>query len=96
MNITPQRYSLLSSYERRELRESYVVTQNGKCMWCNAPLTESPPKEITDLSVDWTLFPGGKEFLKHPVHLQHNHDTDMTEGAVHAYCNGVMWEYYGR
>jgi hypothetical protein len=40
------------------------------------------------------LFP--PNFLKYPVHLQHNHDTDMTEGAVHARCNAVMWQYHGR
>ena len=34
--------------------------------------------------------------LAHPIHLQHNHSTDMTEGAVHAYCNCVLWQYEGR
>lgn len=34
--------------------------------------------------------------LRYPVHLQHNHDTGMTEGAVHARCNAVMWQYLGR
>ena len=42
----------------------------------------------------WDLFP--PNFLKYKVHLQHNHSTGMTEGAVHALCNAVMWQYEGR
>jgi hypothetical protein len=34
--------------------------------------------------------------LKSPIHLQHDHDTGLTEGAVHAYCNAVLWQYEGR
>jgi len=30
------------------------------------------------------------------MHLHHNHETDMTEGAVHAYCNAVLWQYEGK
>lgn len=37
-----------------------------------------------------------KNFLQHPIHLQHNHTTGMTEGAVHNYCNAVMWQYEHR
>ena len=44
--------------------------------------------------INWKLFP--KFFLVHPIHLQHNHETNMTEGAVHAYCNAVMWQYESR
>ena len=44
--------------------------------------------------INWKLFP--PFFLRFPIHLQHNHDTNMTEGAVHAYCNAVMWQYEGR
>ena len=40
------------------------------------------------------LFPAF--FLSHPIHLQHNHETNMTEGAVHARCNAVLWQYEGR
>jgi len=46
------------------------------------------------MDINLKLFPPG--FLKNPVHLQHNHDSDLTEGAVHAKCNGVMWQYHGR
>jgi hypothetical protein len=34
--------------------------------------------------------------LLHPVHLQHSHVTGLTEGAVHAFCNAVLWQYEGR
>ena len=30
----------------------------------------------------------------HPIHLHHDHDTDLTIGAVHAYCNAILWEYH--
>lgn len=90
----PVNYELLSSKERREVREQYVLEQNGKCYWCHGSLQQEPGREITDKVIDWSLFPEG--FLKHPIHLQHNHDNDMTEGAVHAYCNAVMWQYHGR
>lgn len=78
--------------EIRAVREQYIETQNGKCMHCNRHLTEDPPSTVTDKSIDWGLFP--PNFLKHPVHLQHDHGTGMTEGAVHAYCNAVLWQYY--
>ncbi len=50
-------------------------------------------EDITDKKINWKLFP--ENFLKYPIHLQHNHDTGMTEGAVHNYCNAVMWQYEG-
>jgi len=87
-------YSKLKPYQRRSVRERYIELQEGKCYWCEHPLNEEPPKEITDLEIKWRLFP--PNFLKYPVHLQHCHDTDMTEGAVHAYCNAVMWQYHNR
>lgn len=52
-----------------------------------------PPEKITSKPINWKLFP--KEFLKNPIHLHHSHDTDMTLGAVHAYCNAVLWQYHG-
>ena len=90
----PVDYTKLTAEKRRAVREEYVKTQNGLCMWCNAPLDKNAPVEIRNNLIDWRLFP--PNFLKHPVHLQHNHDTGMTEGAVHAYCNAVMWQYHGR
>lgn len=90
----PQRYSQLTHLQRRELREAYIVAQKGKCMYCNERLDKSPPGRIMQLVVDWSLFPVG--FLSSPIHLQHCHKTDMTEGAVHAMCNAVMWVYERR
>jgi hypothetical protein len=90
----PVDYDSLTAAERRAVRELYVKQQEGNCYYCKEFLGAPAPERITELSVDWTLFP--PFFLKHPVHLQHNHDTGMTEGAVHAYCNAVMWQYEGR
>jgi hypothetical protein len=92
--IEPLEYGTLNAKERTMVREQYVQDQNNKCMFCFNPFTENPPSGITDKQIDWSLFPPG--FLKAPIHLQHNHDTDMTEGAVHAYCNAYMWQYEGR
>lgn len=90
----PVYYSKLSSKERREVREQYVKQQNGLCMFCKESLEDQPSKRIRDKKIQWSLFPKG--FLENPIHLQHNHASDLTEGAVHAYCNAVMWQYYGR
>lgn len=93
MNL-PVDYTTLTWQERRAVREQYIREQKGKCYWCHGSLQSEPGAEIKGLSIDWNLFP--PNFLKYPVHLQHNHDTGMTEGAVHAYCNAVMWQYHGR
>lgn len=90
----PVLYSRLNWSERRAVREQYIEEQNSRCMYCNESLSKPPPKSITNKKINWKLFP--PNFLKHPVHLQHNHVTDCTEGAVHAYCNAVLWQYEGR
>ena len=90
----PVDYTKIDGATRRLIREEYVKAQNGLCYWCNKPLDNNPPVEITNKPINWRLFP--PNFLKYPVHLQHNHDTGMTEGAVHAYCNAVMWQYHKR
>ena len=90
----PMDYTILTPTERREVRQEYVKRQGGRCMYCNNLLTEQPIPSILKLKIDWDLFP--PNFLRYPVHLQHNHDTGMTEGAVHAYCNAVLWQYEGR
>jgi len=92
--MKPVRYSLLSPLERRDIREQYIKKQKGMCWFCGEPLDSMPPHYLQDIPIDMSLFP--TNFLKYPVHLQHNHDTDMTEGAVHAYCNAIMWQYEGR
>ena len=90
----PAFYPNLSSYEKKLVRERYVIEQKGKCFWCKTHLKDQPPNEILSRKIDWRKFPKG--FLNYPVHLQHNHQSGLTEGAVHAYCNAVMWQYYRR
>ena len=90
----PVNYKEIHWKNRRKIREQYVELQNGYCMFCNETLSKDPPNSITNKKIKWELFP--ENFLKYPVHLQHNHDTGMTEGAVHAYCNAVLWQYYGK
>lgn len=90
----PTFYSRIDPKTRREIREQYVREQGGLCYWCKQPLKGPAAKHITEKKINWLLFP--PRFLKHPVHLQHNHSSDLTEGAVHAICNAVMWQYHGR
>ena len=90
----PVHYSKLHWTERKFVRQQYIKEQEHKCFYCGCSLYEEPPKWVTNKKINWGLFP--KNFLKYPIHLQHNHDTDLTEGAVHAYCNAVMWQYEGR
>ena len=89
----PVDYTKLEASERREVREQYIAEQNFKCMYCKCSLGENPPQTILNKEINWSLFP--EHFLKYPVHLQHNHNTGMTEGAVHSYCNAIMWQYHG-
>jgi len=90
----PTDYTKLRPNQRREVRMQYVEEQKGMCYYCGCSLNEHAPQQVRDIKITWKLFP--KNFLQHPIHLQHNHDTGMTEGAVHNYCNAVMWEYEGR
>jgi hypothetical protein len=90
----PVLYHELKPRQRRRIREQYVEEQNGLCYYCGSSLMEKPSEKILNLNIDWTLFP--KDFLKWPIHLQHNHQTGLTEGAVHSYCNAVMWQYEGK
>jgi len=93
-NMKPVDYTKLTWQERKAIRLAYIQEQENKCYYCNQDLSKDPPKEITDKSIDWKLFP--PNFLHYPIHLQHCHKTGMTEGAVHAYCNAVMWQYERR
>ena len=90
----PTDYTQLDWKTRREVREQYIEEQGGKCFYCGCDLNGKPDEEVLNKNVNWGLFPDN--FLRYPIHLQHNHDTGMTEGAVHAYCNAVMWQYEGR
>lgn len=90
----PVDYTKLTASERRNVRNIYVTKQDNKCFYCNESLDVLPPKRILNLKINWKLFP--PNFLRYPVHLQHNHSSGMTEGAVHAYCNAVLWQYEGK
>lgn len=89
----PVDYSSLDWQERRFVRNEYVRIQDGKCQYCGASLEKSPPEKVTGKKINWSRFP--KNFLKHPIHLHHSHETGMTIGAVHNYCNAVLWQYHG-
>lgn len=89
----PIKYSQSHWTTRMKARLQYIEDQKGLCYHCSQPLNQTPPKAVTRLSIDWGLFPEG--FLDNPIHLHHNHDTDDTIGAVHAYCNAVLWQYLG-
>ena len=94
----PVKYSGLNPKKKREIREEYIKRQEGCCFFCKAVLTGPPATEITDdlTKINWDLFPGGRNFLRYPIHLQHDHLTGMTEGAVHALCNAWWWQFKGR
>lgn len=89
----PTKYDALSATQKKEVRLQYVTLQKNLCHFCNHSLSEKPPLHITAKPIHWNLFPRG--FLNHPIHLQHNHKTGLTEGAVHSYCNAVLWQYHG-
>lgn len=89
----PISYSKLTQPQRRLVREQYRKTQNDLCAHCKSALTGEPPPEIRSKKINLSLFP--PNFLHHPIHLHHHHDTDMTIGAVHAFCNAVLWQYHG-
>lgn len=90
----PAMYDALTWYERRMVREEYIVRQGGLCWHCSLSLSEPPDKRMMG---EFPLDPRywGPEFLKHPIHLHHDHNTGLTVGATHAYCNAVLAQYYG-
>jgi hypothetical protein len=92
--MIPVNYITLTQEQRKIVREQYVKEQNNKCIYCNCSLDKLPPQEILDKKINWSIFP--KNFLKYPIHLQHNHNTGMTEGAVHNRCNAILWQYHKR
>ena len=86
----PVNYDKLHYTERRAVREEYIKIQEGKCCHCKEPLDEEQPHTKP---IDRKLFPTG--FFDWPVHLHHCHKSSMTIGAVHNYCNAVLWQYHG-
>ena len=90
----PVLYDSLGPKEKKRVREEYISRQGGLCMFCKYNIKEKPPEHILETKINTTLFPNN--FFKYPIHLQHDHNTGWTEGAVHAYCNAIMWQYLGR
>lgn len=89
----PVDYRNLHWTERKEVRLQYIEEQDNKCYYCKNLLTDTPTVEAVKHEINWKLFPEG--FLNYPVHLHHNHDDGMTIGAVHSFCNAVLWQYEG-
>lgn len=88
----PVKYYELLPADRFIVREMYIKQQAGLCCHCHYDLRGKPPPEILEKKVTPKLYPYG--FFNNPVHLHHNHDTGLTIGVVHAYCNAVLWEHY--
>jgi len=89
----PINYDELHFSERKKVREQYIEQQDGLCFYCKSRLDGPPAKSVRRKKINKRLFP--KNFFRYPVHLHHNHDTSMTIGAVHNYCNAVLWQYEG-
>lgn len=89
----PVDYEALSPSEKRVVRKEYMRLQKYACHHCNESLNGPPSAEVLAARVDKSLFP--VDFFKWPVHLHHSHATGMTIGAVHNYCNAVLWQYHG-
>jgi hypothetical protein len=88
----PANYDKMNQLERRMVREEYVRIQHGLCWHCHESLNGNPAKNVMEKSIRKDLFP--VSFFKYPVHLHHDHDTGLTIGAVHSYCNAVLWQYH--
>lgn len=92
--VLPTRYSKLKGLDRMRVRERYAKEQGGKCWYCGNPLQGFPTNTIAKAYINTRLFPKG--FFTHPIHLHHDHRSDMTIGAVHARCNAYLWQYEGQ
>jgi hypothetical protein len=84
----PVNYGKIGHRDRRLVREEYVRLQDGLCSYCGNELSGEPTEDMLNKPVKRSNFP--PNFFKWPVHLHHNHETGMTIGAVHAYCNAVL------
>lgn len=84
---------MLTTKERRAVREAYAKAQNGLCSHCKNPLNGPPSSLILSAPLTKELFP--ENFFDYPVHLHHDHNTGLTVGAVHNRCNAFLWEHLG-
>ena len=87
----PVLYNKLNITEKRLIREEYCKIQNNLCYYCNSDLDSDPPDNILSIDVTYDFYP--KNFFEYPIHLHHNHITGLTIGAVHSYCNAILWEH---
>lgn len=89
----PADYDSLEIIEKRIVREMYITEQKGLCAYCKNKLTSNPAEFVLQKEINKRLFPDN--FFKYPIHLDHDHDTGLTRGAVHNRCNAVKWQYDG-
>jgi len=89
----PAVYDDLTPIQRAAVRAEYIERQSGDCHYCGCKLTGPPRHDVAAKPVNRRLFP--TSFFKWPVHLHHCHETGLTIGAVHAYCNSVLWQHEG-
>ena len=96
----PIHYPSATQSVRRLAREEYVKLQKGRCFYCRKLFTEKPDfdseTEAALISSEKGYGPFPKGFLNAPIHLDHDHETGLTRGAVHAYCNAVSWVRDGK
>ena len=55
----PQNYNMLSSQERRLVRQEYVRVQKDLCSFCKGNLSQQPPDHIINKRINKRLFPEG-------------------------------------
>ena len=91
--ILPVDYRKLHFTERKAVRLQYIEEQQGRCYYCNKPLSGPPSDSVLSKRINTKLFP--TTFFDYPVHLHHCHKTGLTIGAVHSVCNAVLWQYHG-
>ena len=89
----PVMYANCPPLVRKLVREEYAKRQGNRCYYCGYDLDLDPPQEIISRPVAWRKLP--RHFLAHKIHLHHCHKSGLTLGAVHAYCNAVLWQYHG-
>lgn len=89
----PKVYDALSIAGKQLVRAAYIEEQGGLCYYCKASLDGPPDPEVKRLKIVKSMYPAN--FFKYPVHLHHCHSTGLTIGAVHNYCNAVLWQYHG-
>ena len=89
----PINYVRSSRAKRAQARLQYIEEQDNLCYFCKEDIHIDPPSKILEMPLSRKGYPKG--FFDRPIHLHHCHMTDKTIGATHAYCNAVLFEYYG-